>query len=68
MNDKIFFAFLGYLICLLHDVLLSLNNFLNEKAWRVHDYEKIIFRYVDEYDADRINILTKEDILLKTQR
>lgn len=52
MNDKTFLIFLGFLICSLHDVLLSLSNFLNEKAWRVHDYEKIISRYVGTYDAE----------------
>lgn len=60
MNDKMFFVFLGFLIGFLHDVLLSLSNFFNEKAWRVHDYEKIIFRYVDEYDAED----TKEEEII----
>lgn len=43
---------LGIIFNMINDVILSLIDYLKEKAWRVNDYEKIISRYVGKYDGE----------------
>lgn len=70
INNFIFGIFiLGILFNILQDLIMSITNYLNEKAWKVLDYEEIFYK-IDQvymnYDAknDLTENLSKEEILL----
>lgn len=70
INNFIFSIFVsGILFNMLQDLITSIINYLNEKAWRVIDYEEIFYK-IDQvymnYDAknDLTENLSKEEILL----
>lgn len=55
INNFIFGIFiLGILFNMLQDLIMSITNYLNEKAWKVRDYERIIFMNLKPYDVDTI--------------
>lgn len=47
----IFGFFFGMLFSMLHDVVISLTNYLTEKSWRISDYERIIYENLEQYDV-----------------
>ena len=62
LNDFMFVCiFIGYIIAMLNDFIVSFMNYLNEKSWRINDYEKIIYDYIGTYDG--IDIEEKEIII-----
>lgn len=42
---------LGILFDMLQNLIMSITNYLNEKAWRVRDYERIICMNLRPYDV-----------------
>ena len=55
INNFIFSIFVsGILFNMLQDLIMSITNYLNEKAWKVRDYERIIFMNLRPYDIDTI--------------
>lgn len=55
ISDFICFGFIGGIIfSMLQDLNTSIMNYLNEKAWKVRDYERIIFMNLRPYDIDTI--------------
>lgn len=55
INNFIFGIFiLGILFNMLQDLITSIINYLNEKAWKVRDYERIIGKNLKPYDVDTI--------------
>ena len=55
INNFIFSIFVsGVLFNMLQDLIMSITNYLNEKAWKVRDYEKIIYMNLRPYDIDTI--------------
>ena len=54
ISSEQFFSifFFGCGFCMLHDILLSIINYINEKAWLVNDYEKMIVKYLNLNDVD----------------
>lgn len=55
INNFIFGIFiLGILFNMLQDLIMSITNYLNEKAWKVRDYERIICMNLKPYDVDTI--------------
>lgn len=65
----IFGFFIGMVFNIIQDIIMSLIDYLSEKAWRVIDYEEIFYK-IDQvymnYDAknDLTENLSKEEILL----
>lgn len=50
--DFMFICFcIGYVTCMIHDILFSFIDYINNKVWYVRDYEKIIYTYVGPYDG-----------------
>lgn len=45
---------LGVLFNMLQDLIMSIIDYLREKAWKVRDYERIIFMNLRPYDIDTI--------------
>ena len=43
--------FIGIIFNMIQDIIISLIDYLQEKAWRVKDYEKIIYEYLNTYDV-----------------
>jgi hypothetical protein len=57
INNFIFSIFVsGILFNMLQDLIMSIINYLNEKAWKVRDYERIIYMNLTPYDV----VLDKE--------
>lgn len=57
INNFIFSIFVsGILFNMLQDLIMSITNYLNEKAWKVRDYERIIYMNLTPYDV----VLDKE--------
>lgn len=55
INNFIFGIFiLGILFNMLQDLIMSITDYLREKAWRVRDYERIICMNLRPYDVDTI--------------
>lgn len=54
--DKLIFnAFiLGLIFNMLQDLIMSIIDYLREKAWKVRDYERIIYMNLRPYDIDTI--------------
>lgn len=48
-NEFMSIIFLGWVLSMLYDIILSIINYFNEKAWLVNDYEKIIATYLNTY-------------------
>lgn len=42
---------LGMIFNMIQDLIMSLINYLNDKAWLVRDYEEIIYNYLNCYDV-----------------
>ena len=52
INNFIFSIFVsGILFNMLQDLIMSIINYLNEKAWKVRDYERIIGKNLEPYDV-----------------
>lgn len=52
INDFICFGFcVGIMFSMLQDLIMSITNYLNEKAWKVRDYERIICMNLGPYDV-----------------
>lgn len=52
INDFICFGFfVGIMFSMLQDLIMSITNYLNEKAWKVRDYERIICMNLRPYDV-----------------
>ena len=52
INNFIFVIFiLGVLFNMLQDLIMSIIDYLNEKAWKVRDYERIIYMNLTPYDV-----------------
>lgn len=52
INNFIFSIFVsGILFNMLQDLIMSITNYLNEKAWKVRDYERIICMNLRPYDV-----------------
>lgn len=66
ISSEQFFSifFFGCGFCILHDILSSIINYINERAWLVNDYEKIIVKYLDLNDVDN----NKEKKLISNAR
>lgn len=44
MNNEVFvYILIGVIFSAIYDIILGIANFLREEAWRVIDYEKIIY-------------------------
>ena len=52
IKDFICFGFFcGFVFSMLQDLIMSITNYLNEKAWKVRDYERIICMNLRPYDV-----------------
>ena len=52
ISDFMFFGFIGGIIfSMLQDLNTSIINYLNEKAWKVRDYERIIYMNLTPFDV-----------------
>ena len=52
VSDIFFGGFiLGMIFNMINDVISSLIDYLREKAWRVSDYEEVIYNYLGSYDG-----------------
>lgn len=55
INDFICFGFIvGFTFSMLQNLIMSITDYLREKAWKVQDYERIIFMNLRPYDIDTI--------------
>lgn len=51
-SDQFFTIFwICYLFFLIVEIIQSIINFINERAWLVNDYEKIIAKNLNTYDV-----------------
>lgn len=54
ISDYIMLGFLlGGLTSMLHEIICSLTNYLNNKTWKTKDYEKIIDKYIFTINYDK---------------
>ena len=53
VSDILIFGFIiGMVFNMIQDIIMSLIDYLREKAWRVNDYEKVIYEHVGSWDGD----------------
>jgi len=57
INDILIIGFIiGMVFNMIQDLITSLMNYLNEKAWRVRDYERILYRTYEDIKYDEEDI------------
>lgn len=60
INNFIFSIFIsGILFNMLQDLIISITDYLREKAWKVQDYERIISNYI--YSTDLMDKVFKDN-------
>jgi len=49
-NDYFIYGFMcGIIFTMFYNIILSLTNYITEKAWKINDYERILYKtYNDE--------------------
>ena len=51
-NACFILIFAGFFTCMIYNLIFSFADYLNYKAWRVNDLEKIIGKNLKVYDVD----------------
>lgn len=53
LNNITLYCFtLGIMFNMMQDLIMSLINYLNNKAWRVNDYERILYKTYEDIKYD----------------
>ena len=48
-NACFILIFAGFFTCMIYGLIFSFTNYLNDKAWRVYDYEKTLYYLYDNF-------------------
>ncbi len=66
INNQYFITsfLIGVGFCILYDIIKCVINIINEEAWKVEDYEKLIAKYLNTYNTDS----NKEKKLIATAK